>query len=204
MARQANVEAVLAAIASVYSKSRATRPSKAEIIAESGVAHKTFYRVLQDHPDAKRQLELAEAVFDHRPLGEPSKPDPDPLKADPHGAVSELLDTIAKLTVVIESQRKRIRTLEKQIGTAPTSITEPKLGRPAAPLLCCPWTPGQSWFFLKRSAQKNVASFDFYLEPQPETESKSISQNFFEFISEANPFQVKVFAAFLTPKHSVS
>lgn len=48
---------------------------------------------------------------------------------------------------------------------------------------------------------KNVAPFDFYLEPQPETESKSISQDFFEFISEANPFQVKVFASLLTPKH---
>lgn len=48
---------------------------------------------------------------------------------------------------------------------------------------------------------RNIASFDFYLEPQPETEAKSISQNFYEFISEANPFQVKVLTAFLTPKH---
>jgi len=40
------------------------------------------------------------------------------------------------------------------------------------------------------------------LEPKSETEAKSISENFLEFISEANPFQVKVFAALLTPKHS--
>lgn len=124
MVRQVNLDAVIAAIGTVYRNCGTTRPSKAELIAEAGVSHKTFYRVLTDHPEAKRQLELAEAVFDRRPPRPTSEVSSDPLKANPHAAISELLDTIAKLTEVIESQRKRIRRLEKQIDTAPAVITE--------------------------------------------------------------------------------
>lgn len=130
MARQENVDAILAAIGRAYRRCGAARPTRAEIIAESGVAHKTFYRVLQSNPEVRSQLELAEAVFDHRSPGETSKDSSDPLKANPHAAISELLDTIANLTVVIESQRKHIRILERQIGTAPASITETDTRRP--------------------------------------------------------------------------
>jgi hypothetical protein len=123
MARQENVDAVVAAIGRVYRNGGATRPTKAENIAESGVAHKTFYRVLADHPDVKRQLDLAEAAFDRRRPEETSEATDNPLKANPHAAIAELLDTIAKVTEVNESLRKRIRTLEKQLATVPASIT---------------------------------------------------------------------------------
>lgn len=129
MARQQNVDAIIAAIGTVYRNGGATRPSKAEIIAESGVAHKTFYRVLQHHPEVKSQLELAEAAFDRRRPTDSSEFDPDPLQANPRGAISELLDTIAKLTEVIESQRKWIRVLERQIDTAPASLPYPQRAR---------------------------------------------------------------------------
>jgi hypothetical protein len=130
MARPENVAAVISAISTVYRSTGTTRPSKSEIIAISGVAHKTFYRVLQDHPEVKHQLELAEAIFDRRPQQSNAEVSHDPLKAKPQAAISELLDTIAKLTEVIESQRKRIRALEKQIGTAPSSISETETHRP--------------------------------------------------------------------------
>lgn len=124
MARQANVDAVIAAIEAVYRNCRSTRPAKAEIIAESGVSHKTFYRVLADYPEVKRQLDLAETIFDRRPDLNSNEVSSDPLRADPFAAISELLDTIAKLTEVIESQRKRIRILEQQLGITPASVAE--------------------------------------------------------------------------------
>lgn len=124
LARQENIDAIVSAIGTLYSDCRVTRPSKAEIVAEAGVSHKTFYRVLTDHPEVKCHLELAEAVFDRRPAHETSISNPDPLKANPQAAISELLDTLAKLTLVIESQRKWISTLERQIGTRPASIVD--------------------------------------------------------------------------------
>lgn len=124
MARQDNVDAVTAAIDMVYRNCGSTRPAKAEIIAEAGVSHKTFYRVLANYPEVKRQLDLAEIIFDRRPDLNINAVSPDPLKANPFVAISELLDTIAKLTEVIESQRKRIRTLEQQVGMTPASIAD--------------------------------------------------------------------------------
>lgn len=122
MARPENVDAILAAIVTVYRQSGSKRPAKAEIIAESGVAHKTFYRILTDHPEVKRQLELAEAIFDRRPDVDVAEAVTSPLKANPAGAISELLDTIAKLTEVNESQRKWIRILEQQLKPRPTPV----------------------------------------------------------------------------------
>lgn len=122
MARQENVDAVVAAIVTVYRNAGSKRPAKAEIVAESGVAHKTFYRILNEHPEVKHQIELAEAVFDRRPNLDNADAAIDPLKANPVAAISELLDTIAKLTEVIESQRKWIRTLERQLKPVSPSI----------------------------------------------------------------------------------
>lgn len=72
----------------------------------------------------KRQLDLAETIFDRRPDLNSNEVSSDPLRADPFAAISELLDTIAKLTEVIESQRKRIRILEQQLGITPASVAE--------------------------------------------------------------------------------
>lgn len=121
MARQENVAAVAAAIDTVYRACGNTRPKKSDIIASAGVSHKTFYRVLAEYPDLKRQLDLAEAVFDRRPDADDA-PSPDPMKANPAAAISELLDTIAKLTQVIESQRSHISDLEHQLGIAPVNL----------------------------------------------------------------------------------
>lgn len=129
MARPENVDAVVAAILTVYSNASSKRPAKAEIIAESGVAHKTFYRILNDYPEVQRQLAFADAIFDRRPDVDVEKAVSSPLKANPVAAISELLDTIAKLTEVIESQRKWMRILEQQLGSRPKLVTR---GAPAA------------------------------------------------------------------------
>lgn len=129
MVRPENVEAVRAAIEHVYRTCGDTKPSKADIVAAAGVAHKTFYRVLADHPGIKRQLELADAILDRRPSGDERATEHDPLKRDPAAAIEELLDTITKLTCVIESQRIRIADLEQQLGIQPVAF-EPDTDQP--------------------------------------------------------------------------
>ena len=123
MARQENVDAVIAAIDTVYRSCGETKPQKSDIIAAAGVSQKTFYRVLNDHPEAKRQLDLAEAVFDRRP-GTPDEPEEiDPIKKNPLAAVDELLTTITQLTCVVEAQRIRLGELERQLGTQPVALS---------------------------------------------------------------------------------
>ena len=88
----------------------------------AGVAHKTFCRVLTDHPGIKRQLDMAEAILDRRSPGDERAPEHDPLERDPAAAIEELLETITQLTCVIESQRVHIADLERQLGIQPVAF----------------------------------------------------------------------------------
>ncbi|QSE86133.1 hypothetical protein JWS13_02650 (plasmid) [Rhodococcus pseudokoreensis] len=123
MALEENVERVLNAIELVYRECEGTKPRKARIIAAAGVSAKTFYRIVNDYPEVTRALRIAEAA------AKPSNPEPntddtpdDPIKIDPLGAVEELLDTIAELTLVIEAQNKHIGALRERLAMQPAQI----------------------------------------------------------------------------------
>jgi hypothetical protein len=120
MALSENVEAVIAAIEAVYSTCD-ERPKQGEIVAASGLSRSTYARVMREHPEARRVLDLAESVLTRRRASEAridtvGDPDgDDPIKRNPLGAVDELLETITHLTGVIEAQKKHIRGLEEEL-----------------------------------------------------------------------------------------
>lgn len=128
MASEFSVEAVKNAIVSVYaSRAEPTRARKGDLIAASGVSQKTFYRVLEDHPDVVTLLRAVEAVFVGKPPDRPTAPS-DPVQRDPKRVAKELLGVIASLVGVVEEQKVRIRDLELSLAVA----TDPdKAGHPA-------------------------------------------------------------------------
>ncbi|MFQ1000481.1 hypothetical protein [Modestobacter sp. SSW1-42] len=121
MALTENVEAVIAAIASTYARCGGTRPKQGAIVAASGLSRSTYARVMREHPEATRALALADSVLDGRTDEEMTSPDDedDPIRRNPLGAIEELLETITRLTQVIESQKRRIETLEDRLALAP-------------------------------------------------------------------------------------
>lgn len=113
MARPENVEAALAGIARAYGESVDRSPSKGAMLAAAGLTHRTFYRVLNEHPEVRAAIDIAETARGNRPV--PTGAEMDPVDANPRAAVTELLHTITSLTVVIETQRERIQDLEDQL-----------------------------------------------------------------------------------------
>lgn len=114
MARQENVEAALAGIAKAYRDAGERSPTKGAIIAAGGLTHRTFYRILDEHPEVRKAIEIAETARGNRPAE--TSADTDPIDANPRAAVIELLDTITSLTVVIEAQKQRLEELEDQLA----------------------------------------------------------------------------------------
>lgn len=116
MALEENVQAVLTAIKTVYSTAT-SRPKQGDIVAASGLSRSTFHRVLRDHPEAGQALDLADAVFMRASGVDEPREDPDgddPVKRNPMAAINELLTTIARLTDVVEAQKRRIQALEDE------------------------------------------------------------------------------------------
>lgn len=116
MAQRENVEAVLAAIKAVYSTATST-PRQGDIVAATGLSRSTYHRVMRDHPEATQALDFAHAVYmtasgTVAPHTDPD--DDDPVKRNPMGAINELLTTIARLTDIVEAQKRRIEALEDE------------------------------------------------------------------------------------------
>lgn len=114
MARQENVESALKGIATAYSEAGVRSPSKGVMIAAAGLTHRTFYRVLGEHPEVRAAIDIAEVARGNRPVD--AAADLDPVDVNPRAAVAELLDTITALTVVIEAQKERIEELEDHLA----------------------------------------------------------------------------------------
>ncbi|MDP5182251.1 hypothetical protein QOZ88_06345 [Blastococcus sp. BMG 814] len=116
MALPENVAAVLAAIKAVYSTAT-SEPHQGDIVAASGLSRSTYHRVLRDHPEAGEALDLAHAVFMRASGVIEPREDPDegdPVKRNPMAAINELLITIARLTDIVEAQKRRIQALEDE------------------------------------------------------------------------------------------
>lgn len=124
MALQENVDAVIAAIKTVYGNCD-SRPKQGDIVAASGLSRSTYARVMREHREAKEILDLADAVLDRRlaiagttdSIADPDADDP--IKRNPLKAVEELLATIDKLAEINEAQKKRIQALEDEITLRP-------------------------------------------------------------------------------------
>lgn len=120
MALAENVEAVMAAIENVYGNCEGM-PKQGDIVARSGLSRSTYARVMREHPEARRTLDLANAVLARRQIMDAdgfAGEDPDgsdPIKRNPLGAVEELLETITHLTGVVEAQKRYIRDLEDRL-----------------------------------------------------------------------------------------
>jgi hypothetical protein len=123
VALEQNVEHVLDAIEATYRQCEGREPRKSEIIAAAGVSAKTYYRIMNDFPEAQRALRIAQGTIRHNDSG-PGDADvvDDPIAANPMAAVEELLDTIAELAVIIESQRSQIDQLQERLRLTPSPI----------------------------------------------------------------------------------
>lgn len=128
MASRDSVEAVKAGIGAVYAnRSEPKRATRGEIIAAAQVSQKTFYRVLENHPEVRELLDYVESAFLSRPT-QIELAESDPVKRNPHGAVDELLAVVASLVSIIEEQKVRIRDLEValDIATDPSKSNYPE------------------------------------------------------------------------------
>jgi hypothetical protein len=124
VALQVNVDAVIAAIRTVYSNCDG-RPKQGDIVAASGLSRSTSAGVMREHAEAKQALDLADAVPTRRLATSndaDSLVDPDgddPIKRSPLQAVEELLATIDLLAQINEAQKERIQALEDQLTLRP-------------------------------------------------------------------------------------
>jgi hypothetical protein len=124
VALQANVDAVIAAIRTVYSTCDG-KPKQGDIVAASGLSRSTYARVMREHAEARQALDLADAVLSRRLANSDdadSLADPDgddPIKRNPLQAVEELLAAIDLLALVNEAQKRRIQALEDQLTLRP-------------------------------------------------------------------------------------
>jgi hypothetical protein len=127
MARAANVEGVIAGIVDAYRRAKDTEPAAQDLIAASGVSSATYYRVLEQHPEAQAALAAGRAGF-AAASGSADEPEPeDPIKKDPHGAVRELRKVIANLALAVEERDQRIRRLEGQLRAAHEHTSVPPI-----------------------------------------------------------------------------